>query len=131
MSEKILREETTELSWERVKRRWILRIWLASWVLWGPLAHTVSAETLVEQDGITLSGSVRMVARGVGTCEVREASHSEEVAVQRSPVTASVTRSVIELTVGGGGAAGVGDPARAKSRELERRRDRDRIGPIR
>ena len=47
--------------------------------VWGPLAHTVSAETLVEQEGIELSGSVRMVARGVGTCQVQEASHSEEV----------------------------------------------------
>ena len=47
--------------------------------VWGPLAHTVSAETLVEQDGIELSGSVRMVARGVGTCQVQEESHPEEV----------------------------------------------------
>ena len=55
----------------------VLALVVVGWV--GPLAHTVAAETLVEQDGITLSGSVRVVARGVGTCEVREASHSEEV----------------------------------------------------
>ena len=40
--------------------------------------HPVAAETLCTQDGIELSGNVRMVARGAGTCEVREESHSEE-----------------------------------------------------
>ena len=57
----------------------VIKIMLAALAVWGPLAHTVSAETLVEQEGIELSGSVRMVARGVGTCQVQEASHSEEV----------------------------------------------------
>ena len=48
--------------------------------IWGgPLELTMAAETLFEREGIELSGSVRMVARAVGTCEVREASHSEEV----------------------------------------------------
>ena len=46
--------------------------------VWGPWAHTVSAETLFEQEGIELSGSVRMVARGVGRCQVQAGSHSEE-----------------------------------------------------
>ena len=45
----------------------------------GAPEFTVLAETLVEQDGITLSGSVRMVARGVGRCQVQEESHPEEV----------------------------------------------------
>ena len=55
-----------------------LAVWGSlGWI--GPLAHTVAAETLVEQDGITLSGSVRMVARGVGRCQVQEESHPEEV----------------------------------------------------
>lgn len=38
----------------------------------GALELTVLAETLVEQEGIELSGRVRRVARGVGTCNVQE-----------------------------------------------------------
>ena len=53
----------------------VLALVVVGWV--GPLAHTVAAETLFEREGIELSGSVRVVARGVGTCEVREESHSE------------------------------------------------------
>ena len=45
----------------------------------GVLGWTVAAETFYQKDGIELSGSVRVVARGVGTCEVREGSHSEGV----------------------------------------------------
>ena len=45
----------------------------------GVLGWTVAAETFYQKDGIELSGSVRVVARGVGTCEVREESHSEGV----------------------------------------------------
>ena len=43
------------------------------------MEFNVFAETLVEQEGIELSGRVRRVARGVGTCNVQEESHSEEV----------------------------------------------------
>ena len=55
----------------------VLALALVGWV--GPPEFTVLAETLAEKDGIELSGSVRVVARGVGTCEVREESYSEEV----------------------------------------------------
>ena len=44
----------------------------------GVLRWTVAAETFYQKDGIELSGSVRLVARGVGICEIREASYSEE-----------------------------------------------------
>ena len=59
--------------------RAVIQVVLAVLAVWGAAELKVFAETLVEQDGIELSGSVRLVARGVGTCEVREASHSEEV----------------------------------------------------
>ncbi len=38
-----------------------------------------SAQRLFETDGVELSGSVRVVARGVGTCNLVEASHTEAV----------------------------------------------------
>ena len=57
----------------------MIQIVLAVVVVWGAAELTVSAETLVEQEGIELSGRVRRVARGVGTCKVLEESHSEEV----------------------------------------------------
>ena len=59
--------------------RVMIQVVLSMLAVWGALELNVFAETLVEQEGIELSGSVRVVARGVGTCEVREASHSEEV----------------------------------------------------
>ena len=40
---------------------------------------TAQAQTLYALDGIELSGTVRVVARGAGTCTVLEASHTEAV----------------------------------------------------
>ena len=59
---------------KRVKRRWILRIWLASWVLWGP---SVQAEILYDEEGVQLHGTARIVAYNAATCHVLEESHTE------------------------------------------------------
>ena len=42
-------------------------------------AAPVQAETLYQKDGITLTGTSRVVGRGVATCQVSEANHSPEM----------------------------------------------------
>ena len=47
--------------------------WIKTWVVAGLLAaSTAQGETLYERDGITLDGTVRMVTRGAGVCQVLE-----------------------------------------------------------
>ena len=43
------------------------------------MATYAQAERLFESDGIELSGTVRVVARGAGTCNILEASHTDAV----------------------------------------------------
>ena len=42
------------------------------------VAGAVQAETLHQKDGITLTGTIRVVGRGVATCRVSEANHTPQ-----------------------------------------------------
>ena len=69
--------------------RAVIQVVLAVLAVWGAAELKVFAETLVEQDGIELSGSVRLVARGVGRVRFGRRPIRRRSTSRSRPITAS------------------------------------------
>ena len=60
--------------------------WTTTWIALGmTIASATQAATLYERDGITLEGTVRLVNRGAGICQVLEDRHSPDVYERMKP----------------------------------------------
>ena len=53
--------------------------WTRTWIAAGLFAAAAQGETLFQQDGITLEGTVRIAARGAAVCKVLATHHPPEV----------------------------------------------------
>ena len=60
--------------------------WTTTWIALGmTIASATQAASLYERDGITLEGTVRLVNRGAGICQVLEDRHSPDVYERMKP----------------------------------------------
>ena len=53
--------------------------WTRTWIAASLFAATAQGETLYQRDGVTLEGTVRMVTRGAGVCQVLAENHPPDV----------------------------------------------------